>query len=54
MLLDVTNGLRAIAKAFPGASPAVMEINDLIRGKVMPAIMEHAAPAEPQAPPVGA
>lgn len=53
MMLQVVNGLRAIAKAFPGASPAVAEINELIRGKVMPAVMQHAEPGEPAAPPVG-
>jgi len=53
MLLQVVNGLRAIAKAFPGASPGVAKINELIRGELMPAIMENAEPGEPQAPPVG-
>jgi len=53
MMLQVVNGLRAIAKAFPGASPGVAEINELIRGKLMPAIMAHSEPGEPQAPPVG-
>lgn len=53
MMLDVVNGLRAIAKTFPGASPAVAEINEIIRGKIMPAIMQNAEPGEPSAPPMG-
>jgi hypothetical protein len=53
MMLDVVNGLRAIAKAFPGAAPGVAEINEIIRGKLMPAIMQSAEPGEPQAPPTG-
>lgn len=53
MMLDVVNGLRAIAKMFPGASPGVAEINEIIRGKLMPAIMQAAEPGEPQAPPTG-
>lgn len=53
MMLDVVNGLRAIAKMFPGASPGVAEINEIIRGKLMPAIMQAAEPGEPQAPPIG-
>lgn len=53
MMLQVVNGLRAIAKAFPGASPSVAKINELIRGEIMPAIMAHADQGEPSAPPVG-
>src|SRR5258708_38046185 len=52
MMLQVVNGLRAIAKAFPGASPSVAKINELIRGEIMPAIMQHAEPGEPAAPPI--
>jgi hypothetical protein len=54
MMLDVVQGLRAIAKTYPGASAAVAKINEIIRGEVMPAVMQHAEPAEPAAPPVGA
>ena len=53
MMLDVVNGLRMIAKTFPGASPGVAEINEIIRGKLMPAIMTSAEPGEPAAPPTG-
>ncbi len=53
MMLQVVNGLRAIAKAFPGASPSVAKINELIRGEIMPAIMAHSEPGEAQAPPIG-
>ena len=54
MMLQVVNGLRSIAKAFPGASPAVAKINEIIRGEMMPALMQHNEPSEPAAPPVGA
>lgn len=54
MMLDVVNGLRTIAKTFPGAGPAVAEINEIIRGKLMPAIIAHSEPGEPAAPPTGA
>ena len=53
MMLDVVNGLRAIAKMFPAASPGVAEVNELIRGKIMPQIMQSAEPGEPAAPPTG-
>src|SRR3974390_2630737 len=53
MMLDVVNGLRAIAKMFPGASPGVAGVHEPLRGKVMPQIMQSAEPGEPAAPPVG-
>ena len=53
MMLDVVQGLRAIAKTYPGASPGVAKINEIIRGEIMPAIIQHAEPGEPAAPPIG-
>jgi hypothetical protein len=53
MMLDVVQGLRAIAKTYPGASAGIAKINEIMRGEVMPAIIQHAEPGEPAAPPMG-
>lgn len=52
-VIDAVHGLRAVAQAIPAASPVVAKINELIRGELMPAIMQSQQPGEPQAPPVG-
>jgi hypothetical protein len=52
VLIRVVSDLRGIAKAYPAAAPHVAEANDAIR-KIMAAIMQHANPGEPAAPPVG-
>jgi hypothetical protein len=52
-VIDAVHGLRAVAKAIPGAAPVVAEINELIRAKLMPAIMQSQQPSEPAAPPMG-
>lgn len=53
MLISIVGQLRELAKAFPGAAPAVQEINDKMRD-VAKAIMAHGTPGEPSAPPTGA
>lgn len=52
MVMLVVQGLRAIAKGFPAAAPAVAEANDVMR-KVMAAMMESQGTGEAQAPPIG-
>jgi hypothetical protein len=52
-VIDAVHGLRAVAKAIPAAAPVVAKINELIRGELMPAIMQSQQPAEPAAPPNG-
>lgn len=53
MAINIVNQLRELAKAFPGAAPAVQEIHNQMR-EVMKAIMSHGTPGEPAAPPTGA
>lgn len=53
MAINIVNQLRELAKAFPGAAPAVSEINNQMR-QVMKAIMTQGTPGEPSAPPTGA
>ena len=48
--IRVVNDLRTIAKAFPGAAPAVAEIHDKMRD-VLKAIMQQGTPGTPAAPP---
>lgn len=50
MAINVVQSLRTIAKAYPGTSPFIEQINDLMR-QVMAKMMEHQTPGEPQAPP---
>lgn len=50
--IQVVNLLRGIAKAFPGTSPKISEINNLMR-EVTALMMQHQEPGEPQAPPSG-
>jgi len=50
MVLNVVRDLRAIAKAFPAASPAVHEMLAQVP-KIQQAMFASAKPAEPAAPP---
>jgi hypothetical protein len=50
MVIQVVQNLRAIAKAVPGTSPMVAEINDQMR-KIQMQIMKQSNPGEPSAPP---
>lgn len=52
LAVRVVNDLRTLAKAFPGAAPAVAEIHDKMRD-VMKAIMQQGTPGESAAPPTG-
>ena len=52
LAIQVVSNLRTIAKSFPATAPHIAEINNLMR-QVMAAMMEHAQPGEPQAPPQG-
>jgi len=51
-IIEVAKRLRSIAKAYPAASPIVMEMNDKIR-ELMRVVMQHQQTAEPAAPPNG-
>jgi hypothetical protein len=50
MVIQVVQGLRNIAQAFPAASKPISEINQLMR-EVQMAMMRGAQPSEPSAPP---
>ena len=50
MVIQVVQGLRNIAQAFPAASKPISEINNLMRDVQM-AMMRGAQPSEPSAPP---
>lgn len=52
MVIQVVQGLRGIAKAFPDAAPEISQINDLMRA-VMGKMMAGQNVGEPQAPPNG-
>ena len=52
LAIRIVNDLRTLAKAFPGAAPAVAEIHDKMRD-VMKAVMQQGTPGEPAAPPTG-
>jgi hypothetical protein len=51
-ILTVVSTLRRIAKSYPAAAPFVQQINNLMRD-VSSAMMQHAQPGEPAAPPTG-
>lgn len=52
LLIQVVQGLRSIAQAFPSAAPKIAEINNLMR-EVVPLMMEAQQTGEPMAPPNG-
>lgn len=53
LAIRIVNDLRTLAKAFPGAAPAVAEMHDKMRD-VMKAIMQQGTPGTAAAPPTGA
>jgi hypothetical protein len=53
LAIGVIQNLRTIAKAYPGAAPAVAEIHEKMRD-VLKAIMQQATPGTAAAPPTGA
>ncbi len=50
MVISIVSQLRSLAKAYPQTAPHIAQVNDLMR-KVLGAMMTHAQPGEPQAPP---
>jgi hypothetical protein len=52
LAIRIVNNLRTLAKAFPGAAPAVAEMHNQMR-EVMKAIMQQGTPGTAAAPPTG-
>lgn len=50
MVIQIVQGLRGLAQAFPAIAPDVQEINDVMR-RIQMKMMQGGASPEPAAPP---
>jgi hypothetical protein len=50
MVLNLVEGARSIAKAYPQTAPKITELNSILR-EIGLLVMQHQQPAEPAAPP---